>query len=307
MEEKTESRKILIVGGMGLLGTSLVKVMTEETDWQLMIAGKKYLADSNGYERWNSNSRAEWKRIILEERWKPSVIINAAAMTQVDICEEEREKAWKNNVELVSVIAEMARKVDAKVIQISSDYVFDGTEGPYTETDKPHPINYYGKTKLAAENVCLSSGIDCTIIRTMWLYGQSVSERRTFVDWVAEQVRKGEQIGIAVDEVGNPTLTDDVAYGVLKIIERGISGIINIAGEERISRWEWANRICRIYGLRETSTLKPVKSAELNRAAARPLQSGFVITKSATQLEFKPVTVDKGLQLLRIQRERGEK
>lgn len=303
-EAGKDMKKILIVGGGGLLGSSLVKVITEESNWEVKVASRKFLADAKGYERWDSNSRSDWKEMILKERWKPDVIVNVAAMTNVDQCEIEREGAWKTNVELVSVIAEMARKVDAKVIQLSSDNIFDGVNGPYTEDDKAKPINYYGKTKLAAENVCLSSGIDCAIIRTMWLYGQSAMGKKTFVDWLIERVLGRETTRIAIDEIGNPTLTDDVAYAILKIIEKNLTGIVNIAGENRVSRWEWANRICDVYRIDKREMLVPVESAQLQREALRPLQSGFVTTKMASVLEFKAIDVEHGLYLLRIQKER---
>ncbi|MGE3801030.1 MAG: sugar nucleotide-binding protein, partial [Candidatus Kapaibacterium sp.] len=102
-----------------------------------------------------------------------------------------------------------------------------------------------------------------------------------------------------------PTLTDDVAYAILKIIEKNLSGIVNIAGENRVSRWEWANSICDVYRIDRREMLVPVESIELQREALRPLQSGFVTTKMASMLEFKAIDVEHGLYLLRIQKERG--
>ena len=290
-----------------MLGSSIVKVVTEESEWDVVVASRKFIADAEGYQRWNANGRSDWKELIVQERWKPDVIINTAALTDVDKCEVEREEAWRSNVELVTLITEVARKIDARVIQISTDYVFDGKEGPYTETDRPQPINYYGKTKLAAENICLSSGVDYTIVRTMWLYGESMAGKRTFVDWITEGVRRGDSLKIAGDEIGNPTLIDDIGYAILKVIERNIGGIINICGDERISRWEWAKNICSVFNKGSDKHLVEMRSTDLGRKALRPLNSGLVMTKANTLLDFKPVSVMQGLELVRIQKERIER
>ncbi|MCE2504262.1 MAG: NAD(P)-dependent oxidoreductase [Chlorobi bacterium] len=304
MRRGEDSNSIMVVGGNGLLGSAMVSVISQETDWNVIVSTRTYLADKSGYERWDSGSRQEWKDKILTKRWKPDVIVNAAAMTNVDMCEVEREEAWKTNVDLVEIVAEMARKVNARLIQISTDYVFDGATGPYTETDRPRPVNYYGKTKLAAENACLSSGVDTTIIRTMWLYGTRVKEKRTFVDWVKESLSSDKEVSVVDDEIGNPTFTEDVAYATVKVIEKNIGGILNIAGPDRISRWDWAEKIRSEFELRGKGRMRKIGTKDLKRAATRPLNSGLVTTKAASLLEFKPMSVVKGLQMQRITEER---
>lgn len=304
MIEMDEKKKIMVVGGGGLLGRTVAEMFRDETNWDIVIATRHYLVDVHGYEQWDSESRQEWKRIILDERWKPSVIVNAAAMTNVDQCEVDRNVAWKTNVGLVEILTEMCRKVDARLVHVSSDNVFDGVNGPYTETDRPNPVNYYGKTKLGAENVCLHSGVDCAVVRTMWLYGVGGEGKRTFVDWVVESLSRGDTISIVSDEIGNPTLADDVAYGIVKIIERGMRGIINIAGPERISRREWAERICDVYGISAEGQLRDMKSEDLHRAAKRPLASGLITTKASSLLDFKGLDVTNGMSLLRVVSER---
>ena len=307
MNLKEEKQRVLVVGGNGLLGSSIVQVLSEETDWNVMIATRTALVDNEGHERWDSSSRKEWKDNIVTERWKPSVIINAAAMTNVDKCEVEREEAWKTNVDIVEIIAEMARKVDARIIQVSTDCVFDGEEGPYIEIDRPKPVNYYGKTKLAAENVCLSSGVDATIVRTMWLYSSRTKEKRTFVDWVKESLEKEQEINVVDDEYGNPTLTEDVAYAMVKIVEKELKGVINIAGSERISRWDWAEKIRTEFQLQKRGKMNRIQAKDLDRAAIRPLNSGLVTTKAVSTLEFNPISVIKGLQMQRITQEREQR
>ncbi len=302
--KSTEKMRVMIIGGAGLLGRSMAQLFRDETEWDVILATRDYLVDSHGYERWDSTSRAEWKRIVLSSRWNPDVIVNTAAMTNVDKCETEREAAWKTNVGLVEIITEMCRKIDARLIQISSDYVFDGSAGPYTESDRPNPINYYGKTKLAAENVCLRSGVDCAIVRTMWLYGIAGEGKKTFADWVVESLKDGQTINIVADEVGNPTFVDDVSYSVLKIIERGLRGVVNVAGPERMSRLEWAEIVCKVYGINPKEQLKAIESIDLGRIAFRPLESGLVTTKASSLIEFKGLDVVNGTSTLKTTLER---
>ncbi len=294
----------MIVGGGGLLGQKMLEVMRSETDWQLIIAAKNHLVDEEGYQQWDSLSRSDWKSIIMTERWKPDVIVNCAALTNVDACEINRKEAWQTNVHLVELIAEMCRKVDAKLVQISTDYVFEGTSGPYWENDRPNPINYYGKTKLAAENVCVSHGIQYAILRTMWLYGTAEGGRKTFVDWLVESLSAGNQVNIVNDEFGSPTLTDDVAFGTVKVIEKSFEGIINLAGSETVSRWEWAQTICKVYGINNTGSMKSIPSEQLERKAPRPLRSGLVPMKAQTVLGVKTLGVETGVSTYRTQLER---
>ena len=303
-DRNAETRRVMIVGGGGLLGRSLAQVFRDETDWDVVLATRTHLVDMKGYERWDSDSRSEWKRIVLSERWKPNVIVNAAAMTNVDKCETERAEAWKANVGLVEIITEMCRKIDAWLVQISSDYIFDGHSGPYTELDRPAPINYYGKTKLAAENVCLRSGLESTIVRTMWLYGVAGEGKKTFSDWIVESLKNGESINVVSDELGNPTFVDDVSYGVLKLIERGVQGVVNVAGPERMSRMDWAEIVCKVYGIEPGKQLNAIHSGQLQRKAPRPIKSGLVTTKASSSLEFKGLSVVDGTSTVKITTER---
>jgi dTDP-4-dehydrorhamnose reductase len=289
---------------------------------------------------------------MVEDRWRPDVIINAAAATNVDGCETDRAEAWRDNVDLVETIVEVCRKIDARLVQVSTDYVFDGEAGPYVESDRPNPINYYGKTKLAAENVCLRSGIDVAIVRTMWLYGagsfattpdargispmfesprgyradhlpvqrsrrvvsspggspivlRRPGTKRSFVDWVVESIVDGKTINVVQDEIGNPTHIEDVAYSILKIVERKVSGLLHISGKELISRLDWAHTICRAYDLDGSELIRPISAAQLPRKAPRPLKSGLITTKATSMLDYRPLDAANGLQMHRIRTERS--
>jgi dTDP-4-dehydrorhamnose reductase len=295
--------KVMVVGGMGMLGQKIVNVIRAETDWQVSSVVRAGIADSGGAVYFDTASRKEWKELVGQERWRPDVIINAAAMTDVDRCEIDRERAWMTNVRLVETLTELCRKIDSRLVQVSTDYVFNGLNGPYSETDTPQPINYYGKTKLAAENVCTRSGVECSIIRTMWLYGDAEGGKRTFVDWAIDKLSQYQLIHVVTDEIGTPTLTDDVAYGIVRAIESSFAGIMNVAGDERMSRYDFAKLVASVYGWNK-DLVRTTTTDQLDRPAARPLNSGLITLKAQTTLGLKLSRAEEGLRTYRVQRDR---
>jgi len=186
----------------------------------------------------------------------------------VDKSEIEKETAWKINVGGAENIALYSWTVDAHLIHFSTDYIFDGKNGPYTEEDKPNPIGYYGRTKLASENSIRISGTRFSIIRTNILYGQIKYGRPDFVKWVINSLQKGEKIFIVTDQIGNPTYIDDLVNAVNKIIKLKKEGIFNIGGCEMISRYSFTLRIAKYFGLDE-KLIVPILTKELNQPAAR--------------------------------------
>jgi dTDP-4-dehydrorhamnose reductase len=198
----------------------------------------------------------------------------------------------------VENVADVCRRLNIPLIQISTDYVFDGTHGPYTETDTPNPINYYGRTKLAAENVCHRTPIAHAIIRTMWLYGDSEGGRSTFVDWTLKMLAGDNDFGVVTDEIGNPTITDDLAYAIIKILELKKRGTYHVAGPDLQSRWEFAEEIAEVFGYGDRE-IKPMTTHDLKRNAKRPLVSGLITLKAQTALGIQPTSTISGLTLLR--------
>lgn len=293
----------MVVGGMGMLGQKIVNVIRAETDWNVSSVVRAGVADGYGAAYFNTSSRKEWKDIVSSDRWRPDVIINTAAMTDVDRCEVDRERAWMTNVRLVEILTDLCRKIDAKLVHLSTDYIFNGIHGPYVETDTPQPINYYGKTKLAAENVCTRSGVDCSIVRTMWLYGDAEGGKKTFVDWTVANLSQYRTINVVTDEIGTPTLTDDVAYGIVRVIESGFIGVINIAGEERMSRFDFARTIATVYGW-DKDMVQTTTTDKLDRPAPRPLNSGLITLKAKTLLGIKLSRAEEGVRTYRVQRDR---
>ena len=238
-------------------------------------------------------NREQVKKIVYD--FCPDYIVNAAAFTNVDKSETEREQAWKVNVKAVEYIAEAARVIDAHLIHISSDYIFNGKNGPYSENTIPNPIGYYGRTKLASENALKISGAIYTILRTNVLYGTAPDSRPDFVKWVVESLRNKKNIRVVIDQINNPTFIDDLVQAISKIIEFGRTGIYHIGGREFLSRFEFTNIIADYFHL-DKSLVTPITTEELNQRAKRPLKSGLITLKAETELGYKPHLIPEALE-----------
>ncbi len=231
-------KRIMVSGANGMLGQRTINFYKVIENVQLLgtsIEEKPVFKDVD-YISCDLSNREQIKKIISD--FCPDFIVNAAAFTNVDLSESEKELAWKTNVKGVEYLAEGARIIDAQLIHISSDYIFDGKSGPYSETDKPNPIGYYGRTKLASENALKISGCIYTVLRTNVLYGIADS-RPDFVRWVVNSVRSGKQINIVTDQVNNPTFIDDLVQAINRVIEFRKQGIFNIGGREFLNRFEF--------------------------------------------------------------------
>jgi len=300
-------KRILITGCHGLLGQKLVSLFSSETDYHMLITDVSNSTFLNplrtkrcDYTQLDITAKSDVKSLV--SNYKPDVIINAAAFTNVDECETERERAWRINVDGVKHLIIAARKIDAKIVHISSDYVFDGKNGLYREEDRPNPVSYYGKTKLASENALKMSGIRYAIVRSMILYGIGKNVRQNFALWVINELSNHRPIRVVDDQIGNPTLVDDLAYGILKIVDLNREGIYHIAGSETISRYRFALKIAKVFGL-NARLIKPIKTVDLSQPAPRPLQSSFIILKAETDLGIKPSNVEQGLLIMKRQLE----
>lgn len=293
-------KRILITGANGLLGQKLASILSQDTKYELLLTSKHNAFVLNhqlfDYTLLDITSKSDVKSLVTS--YHPDIIINTAAITDVDRCERERELAWKVNVHGVENLVEAARKVKAKLIQISTDYVFDGKRGPYAEDDRPNPINYYGKTKLASENTVRLGEIRYAIVRTIVLYGHGKNVKSNFALWVINNLQQKKPIRGVTDQIGNPTLANDLAYGIVKIIERDREGFYHICGSEMISRYDFAVKIAQVFGF-NPNLITPTASAELQQVAPRPLKSGFITLKSETELGLKPSDVTQGLMILK--------
>ncbi len=293
-------KRVLICGSNGLLGQRLALMLGERTEYEVLNTShhRSFVFDDRlfDYTQLDLVRKGDVKSLISS--FQPDVVMNAAAMTNVDWCENHREEAWNVNVVGVEHLVEAARKVGAKLIHISTDYVFDGKTGNYSEEDKPNPINYYGKTKLAGENAIRIADVDHAILRTIVVYGSGINVKKNFALWVIDSLGSGSPIRCVTDQVGNPTHVSDLALAMIKIAELGKSGIFHICGKEQVSRYDFAVRIAEVFGF-DRALIQPVLTSDLVQRAARPRRTNFVTLKAETELGFRPMSLQEALGQLR--------
>jgi dTDP-4-dehydrorhamnose reductase len=293
-------KRILICGSNGLLGQRLALMLSTQTDYEVLNTSfeRSFVFDDRlfDYTQLDISKKGDVKSLVSS--FHPTVILNAAAATNVDWCEAHREDAWKVNVVGVENLVEAARKVGSRLVHVSTDYVFDGNHGPYSEDDKPNPINYYGKSKLASENAVRIGGIPYTILRTIVLYGAGIGIKESFPLWVVRNLKAGNHVCCVEDQISNPTHVNDLAFAAVKGFELDRDGIYHVCGKDRASRYEFALRIADIFGL-DAGLIKRTKTIDLKQEATRPLQSGFVTLKAQTELGLNPMDITQGLTVLK--------
>jgi dTDP-4-dehydrorhamnose reductase len=289
---------ITIVGAGSRLASALIPILLDETDEQIHCVTSRELHRTHPritVDVLDVTDKSALKESVM--RAMPSTIINCAAVTNVDACETDRQLAWAINVTLVENLARLARIVDAHLVHVSTDYVFDGSKGPYTEQAVPSPINYYGKSKLAGENVCTSGTSQSTIVRTCLVYGPP-SERPDFVQWVIEACSSKTPVRVVNDQFAQPTYVDDIAEAILRITVRKRTGLYHVAGPDFMSRYDMALRIAEFFKV-DGSLIQPVTSAELQQPARRPHRSGLVSLKAETDLLMRMRDFTQGLSAVR--------
>jgi dTDP-4-dehydrorhamnose reductase len=293
-------KRILICGSNGLLGQRLALMLSSQTDYEVLNTSqdRSFVFDDRlfDYTQLDITKKGDVKSLISS--FHPTAVLNAAAATNVDWCEAHREEAWKINVVGVENLVEATRKVGARLVHISTDYVFDGNHGPYSEDDKPSPINYYGKSKLASENAVRIGDISYTILRTIVLYGAGIEIKESFPHWAVRNLRAGNHIRCVEDQISNPTHVLDLAFAVVKSFELNRDGIYHVCGKERASRYDFALRVAEVFGL-DAGLIRRVKSTDLEQEAPRPLITGFVTLKAQTELGLNPMDLHQGLTLLK--------
>jgi dTDP-4-dehydrorhamnose reductase len=290
--------RILITGSNGMLGQRAVQFYSSKENIELLTTSveEKSVINSVEYISSDIKNRDSIKKVIYD--YCPDFIVHTAAFTNVDLSEKLREEAWKINVKGVEYISEAARAIDAHIIHISTDYIFDGKNGPYDENAIPDPVGYYGRTKLASENTLKISGTFFTILRTNVLYGIAPNSRPDFVRWVINSLRNKQIIRIVKDQINNPTFIDDLVQGINKVIEFRKTGIYNISGQEFLSRFDFTLRIAEFFNLNK-NLISPIITEELKQPARRPLKSGLLILKAETELGYKPHTINESLAAMK--------
>ncbi|MGC9010469.1 MAG: dTDP-4-dehydrorhamnose reductase [Sulfolobales archaeon] len=226
--------------------------------------------------------------------YKPETVIHMAAIGEVDKCESDQAMCYLINTIATRELAKASYKIGSRFIYLSTDYVFDGSKGLYTEEDPPRPINYYGLTKLLGEEATLS--INGVIIRTAWIYGLGPG-RVNFGRFVIDKLSRGEEIRAIVDQWSSPTLNTLIAEAVVSILKRDFTGIIHVAGP-RMSRYEFALAIADVFGFPK-SLIKPVSINEVGYKAPRPRDSSLNNSKATQMLNIPLNDIKYALEILK--------
>lgn len=265
--------KVLVTGASGFLGTKVMKLLRK--NFSLVGVCKERKVPGL-----HSLNIANKKNVVaLLQKEKPDVVLHIAAMTDVDKCEVEKEEAWQVNVAGTKNVLEGCKAVEAKMVYISTDFVFDGKKGDYKETDKPNPMNYYGKTKLEAEKLVQASGVSWLIGRVQVLYGYNEGRtERSFVAWLYQSLKEGKETFVVDDQICTPTLIDDAAVALKILIQKKREGVYHISTADKIIRYAMALQLAKAFGF-DTGLIHPISSGELakkiGQKAQRPMDTSY--------------------------------
>ena len=291
--------KILVTGSNGLLGQKLISLLDNDSTINLVATARHHLSYplSRGiYSPLDITRQDDVQRVMALH--KPDVIINTAAMTQVDQCETEKEACWLANVTAVEYLVRACERFGSRLIHISTDFIFDGSHGPLAENELPGPVNFYGESKLAGEQIVQQSKLQWSIIRTVLVYGITTDlSRSNIVLWVKKSLEEGKTIKVVNDQWRTPTLAEDLAMGCYLIATKNATGIYHISGEEMMTPLDIAIKTAEYFNL-DQKLIKATDSSKFKQPAARPLKTGFNISKAKTALGYKPHSFTEGLAIL---------
>jgi dTDP-4-dehydrorhamnose reductase len=282
-----------ITGASGLLGSAIVKFAKNNYNVIPLHNAKQLHSDSIKLDITNRD-----QVLSIFTKLKTKIVIHTASETNVDKCEIRKKHAWKVNVEGTSNIVEACNKTSAKLIYISTDYVFDGEKGNYTEEDITKPVNYYGKTKLEGENQVTERCKDYAVLRTSVLYGWH-PWKQNFATWLINQLKQDKEVTVVDDHFNTPTLVDNLAEMIIEIIKKDLTGLYHASGSERISRYDFAKRTAETFDL-DASLIKPAKMSQLTAwIAKRPKDSSLNTEKIQKKLKTKPLNTIQGLKRMK--------
>ncbi len=292
--------KILVTGANGLLGQHLIRQLVNEGKFAIHAIGKgpsRLPYGQGNAVTYHQMDITDFKKSqALVEKISPHIIVHAAAVTQPNECATHKTQCWKTNVGATRTLLKAAQKAKSYFIYVSTDFVFDGKEGPYDEHATPNPINDYGESKLLAEEMVEMSGLHWAIVRTVFVYGGKVpGGRLNFIQWVKEKLTAGEKIKVVDDQFRTPTYVEDLAKGIILVLMKHAKGVYHISGKEMCTPYQLATLVAHALGL-DSSLIEKVTDETFKEAARRPPKTGFIITKAVKELGYVPVRLEDGLK-----------
>lgn len=271
--------KTLVIGGSGFVGYYIKEYFKCKSTSSI---------EKSGYQKLDITDKEEIKRVIEKDR--PELIINSAAMADVDLCEKEVDKAAIINGQAVEWVSQNAQRINAKFVQISTDYVFDGEKGNYSELDTPNPINQYGKSKLVGElNALKYNGI---VLRIEMPYGINLAKNKNvFFESVLRNLSSGKEVNAAVDQIISPTFIEDIPMAIETLVSKDYKGIFHLASKEKLSRYDFVIKIAEVFGFNK-NLVKKVSLDEFKFVARRPKKTSLNIAKISETFDIKSMDVN---------------
>lgn len=292
--------KILITGSNGLLGQKLVDYCLRNSIVFLATSkgeNRYSKCPDDSYMKMDITSREEVVQVMRD--FNPTHVIHTAAMTNVDQCEKEPDNCQEVNVNAVGILVEACNSINAHFQLLSTDFIFDGEKGNYSEDDEPNPLSVYAKSKVDAEEIVkTNSTTSWSIVRTIIVYGKGENlSRSNIVLWAKGALETGDPLSIVDDQFRAPTYADDLAAGCMGIIENNEKGVFHISGPETMSIFDLVIRIAKHFNL-NTDKISRVSSSTLNQAAKRPPKTGFDLSKAYEKIDYKPHSLEETLDIL---------
>jgi len=293
--------KLLITGSNGLLGQKIVK--------RCIKNNIPFLATSKGENRNPDCPEENYHSLDISVpmevgdvffKYRPTAVIHTAAITNVDYCEEHPEECFQINAQAVLILWEAAKIIQAHFQLLSTDFVFDGATGNYTETDAVNPLSVYAHSKVAAENILRADAVtNWSIARTIIVYGTGNNlSRSNLVLWAMNALPKGETMKLVNDQFRAPTWADDLAYGCMEIVKRNQTGIFHLSGPVTFAIDDLVREVAKCMDINDP-VIQSIASTTLNQAARRPARTGFDLTKAKNLLDYQPKTLAETIGLLK--------
>ncbi|MDP6686137.1 MAG: SDR family oxidoreductase [Candidatus Omnitrophota bacterium] len=284
--------KLLLIGASGVFGS---KFYNDAVDKKWGVLGTFCSHESKGLKHLDVTDKREVEKMFNLSN--PKVVVWCGGVTDVDFCERKPKLAEDVNIKGTLNLIKRVKERDIKLIFLSTDYVFDGEEGPYKENDAPSPINVYGRTKLEAEEAIKGILKEFLIVRTAQLYGMDTRDNN-FALKIIQNMRNKKIVSAADDFYCTPTYVGDLAAGVITLLEANKKGVYNVAGEEFLNRYEYVRKIAKVFSL-DKSLIEKVKLKDLRLKAKRPKLAGLKVDKIISETGLEMLDCDDGLERLK--------
>jgi dTDP-4-dehydrorhamnose reductase len=299
-------KKILVTGSNGLLGQKLIEKLSKTENIEVIATarGENRLPFGENYRFISLDITKKEEVETVFDTEKPDVVIHTAAMTNVDQCETEKDACWDLNVKAVEYLLASSKKHNSFFVHLSTDFIFDGKEGPYDEQAEANPLSFYGWSKYAAEKLVINSDVKWAIARTVLVYGIAHDMSRTnIILWVKNSLEQGKSINVVNDQWRTPTLAEDLADGCILIAQKEAEGIFNISGKDLLNPFQMAIMTADYFNL-EKSLITEVDGTKFTQPAKRPAKTGFILNKPMEVLGYNPKTFQEGIAFVAEQIEK---